>query len=111
MVIGAYGFQCFLFKSGVAWEASWCIVAYCGEDSFGYGLVNRGYDMKYLRLIRGWVRLYVWGLCPLCNHDAPALYDCVVCEYYGKFGRYRGCQTSWQRDSVWESYRNLLDEK
>lgn len=37
--------------------------------------------MSWLERIRGRWRLWL-GYCPACNLDAPALYDCQVCEYY-----------------------------
>ena len=37
--------------------------------------------MGFFKRLRGRWRLW-WGLCPLCNSDAPALYHCPVCQYY-----------------------------
>ena len=31
--------------------------------------------------LRGRWRMW-WGVCPLCNSDAPALYRCRVCEFW-----------------------------
>ena len=41
--------------------------------------------MKTLKLINGWFRLFIWGVCPECNHDAPKLYDCNICKYYDRY--------------------------
>jgi hypothetical protein len=37
---------------------------------------------KIFKIIIGRLRLF-WGFCPECNSDAPKLYDCRVCKYYG----------------------------
>ncbi len=38
-------------------------------------------SIQLLRMRGAW-RLY-WGSCPGCNLDAPDLYDCNICEFYG----------------------------
>ena len=35
---------------------------------------------KILLKIRGAWRL-LFGFCPMCNSDAPLLYDCYVCKF------------------------------
>jgi hypothetical protein len=55
----------------------------------------------WLTKLIGWWRM-VWGLCPWCNSDAPALYHCPVCcygaiarvELWNRFTRYleRQCE-------------------
>ncbi len=37
--------------------------------------------IKWLLAIWLGKRRMFWGLCPLCNSDAPELYDCPVCEF------------------------------
>lgn len=64
--------------------------------------------MKYFRLLNGWIRLYIWGLCPHCNHDAPLLYDCPICNYYRRLPRNRGYQTKQQKSYVWNLFYNLI---
>jgi len=54
-----------------------------------------------LKKIRGWIRLWVWGVCPECNHDAPKLYDCEICKYYKELPRYRSEQTNEIKTKVW----------
>lgn len=58
-----------------------------------------------IKKINGWFRLFVWGVCPECNHDAPKLYNCPVCNYYGSLPRYRSEQTKKQRKIVWEKFK------
>ena len=54
--------------------------------------------------IRGCIRLWVWGVCPECNHDAPELYDCQICRYYQELPRYKNEQTKEQKRNVWRSF-------
>lgn len=61
--------------------------------------------MKVLKLINGWIRLFIWGVCPECNHDAPGLYDCPVCNYYDNLSRYRSDQTKEQLEKVWKLFK------
>ncbi len=35
--------------------------------------------MTIFKLIRGRWRM-LWGFCPMCNSDAPKIYDCPVCS-------------------------------
>lgn len=35
--------------------------------------------IQQLKLVRGWWRFKVWGLCPACNSDAPEVDGCQVC--------------------------------
>lgn len=57
------------------------------------------------QLIRGWVRLWIWSVCPSCNHNAPKLYDCNICEYYKQLPRYKSDQTYTQKAMVWENFK------
>ena len=57
-----------------------------------------------LKRINGWFRLWVWGVCPECNHDAPKLYDCEICNYYKELPRYRSEQTKQVKTKVWNSF-------
>ena len=54
--------------------------------------------------VRGWIRLWVWSVCPECNHDAPELYDCQICRYYQELPRYKSNQTKEQKRKVWRSF-------
>lgn len=41
-------------------------------------------NLKLLSLIKrasAWVRIWVWGLCPACNSDAPKIDNCKVCHW------------------------------
>ena len=70
--------------------------------------------MKYLRkklnTYVGWVRLNIFAVCPLCNHDAPLLYECQVCVYYKKLPRYRDEQTEEQRKEVWDKFKEIIGD-
>jgi len=61
--------------------------------------------------INGWVRLFIWGVCPKCNHDAPELYDCETCAYYGNLPRYKGEQTKDIRNKVWDQFKRGIKSK
>lgn len=61
--------------------------------------------MRKLRLLQGWIRLNIWGVCPYCNHDAPLLYDCPVCSYYMRLPRYREDQTEEDRKETWRVFK------
>jgi len=37
--------------------------------------------LTYIKLIRGFIRLWIFSFCPQCNSSAPELYDCKVCEW------------------------------
>ena len=67
--------------------------------------------MKTIKLIRGFFRLFVFGVCPKCNHDAPKLYDCGICCYYEKLDRYKSDQTKDQRELVWMEYKETFKTK
>ncbi len=67
--------------------------------------------MKILKLIRGFFRLFVWGVCPKCNHDAPLLYDCNVCNYYEDLDKYKVNQTKEQRKKIWRKYNSTFKTK
>ena len=64
--------------------------------------------MKYLRLLNGWIRLNVWGVCPHCNHDAPLLYECPVCDYYDRLPRYKSKQTKHEKNNIWKIFKDLI---
>jgi len=55
-------------------------------------------------IFRAWTRLYWWNVCPECNHDAPELYECPICEHYKYLPRYSSDQTEEQRHIVWQKY-------
>ena len=57
--------------------------------------------------LRGWIRLYVWGLCPKCNSDSPEVYDCTICNY---LPRYRSNQKDIDRAFAWSKFKEESDE-
>jgi len=61
-----------------------------------------------MKKIRGRIRLWIWGLCPKCNSDAPELYDCPVCEYYKYVPRYK--VTRIQKKIAWKRFKQVLKE-
>lgn len=63
--------------------------------------------MNIFKKINGWVRLYIWGVCPECNHDAPKLYDCKICNYYINLPRYRENQTPTHKCITWGNFINI----
>jgi hypothetical protein len=36
--------------------------------------------MKYLKKLRGWIRLWIFSVCPACNSDAPEIDCCQICN-------------------------------
>ena len=34
----------------------------------------------YLKQADEWIRLWIWNACPKCNHKAPAMYECPICD-------------------------------
>jgi len=63
-----------------------------------------------MKLINGWIRLWVWGVCPECNSDAPKLYTCPICEYYKYVPRYK--TTKSQKKIAWKRFKlKSLKEK
>ncbi len=64
--------------------------------------------MNTFKKVNGWVRLFIWGVCPECNHDAPKLYDCKTCNYYEDLPRYRSQQTKECRNKVWNVFKTYM---
>lgn len=64
--------------------------------------------MKKIKTLIGWMRLNVFRQCPLCNHDAPDLYECPVCEYYKKWPRYISEQTKEQKILTWKKFKEVV---
>lgn len=42
-----------------------------------------------IKLIRGWIRLFIWGYCPECNGDSPKYFDCKICLGWHVKNRYK----------------------
>ena len=65
----------------------------------------------YLSIVKkiGWIRLWIWGVCPECTHDAPKLYDCNICGYYEKLPRYRSEQNIIQKKKIWTKFLDNLE--
>ncbi len=34
-----------------------------------------------IKRIRSWIRIWIWGVCPECNSDAPKIDNCKVCKW------------------------------
>jgi len=67
--------------------------------------------MKKIKLFNGWFRLFIWGVCPECNHDAPQLYDCDICNYYNELPRYSSEQTPEQRKNIWNKFKLKYEDR
>lgn len=61
-----------------------------------------------MKMLNGWFRLWVWGVCSECNHDAPKLYDCEICNYYKELPRYRREQVKEMKNKVWNKFLRRL---
>ena len=51
------------------------------------------------------------GMCPMCNSDAPELYDCPACNYYScasgdEFPPTKATKAKW-----WGPYKQAVDAK
>jgi hypothetical protein len=47
--------------------------------------------------LRAWWRL-LWGVCPLCNSDAPGIDKCQVCwSYRGEHPPSQATKARWRR--------------
>lgn len=49
--------------------------------------------------LSAWIRLFVWGMCPACNCDAPACDTCPVCQ-----GAREGYPLPWH-ERLWHWHR------
>ena len=63
--------------------------------------------IRFLKSTRGLSRLAL-GFCPLCNSDAPEVYDCPVCSGYqsasgDKWPPPRATKKRW-----WRIYKNAI---
>ena len=55
-----------------------------------------------IRLIRGWIRLFVFRVCPACNSKAPSVYHCGICGFDAR--KYPVLETALSRH-WWRSFR------
>lgn len=63
---------------------------------------------RVIKLINGWVRVFIWGLCPKCNSDAPELYDCKVCNWYRTSDR--GMPNKATKKEWWQKFKSSLKQ-
>jgi hypothetical protein len=62
---------------------------------------------KIFLFARGTWRV-LWYLCPHCNSDAPAIYECIICNGY------RSSYSGLPRKDRWmwlKRYKNLIRER
>ena len=69
--------------------------------------IPRNKFLRWVIKINGKIRLF-WGLCPLCNSDAPLLYDCKVCDSFHLHNRYAFPDYELKR-KWWIMFRTVLD--
>lgn len=55
---------------------------------------------SWFELVRGRIRL-LFGFCPDCNSDAPAMYDCNICDFKRN---YNGRKKSEDRKYWWNRF-------
>ena len=53
--------------------------------------------------ISAFIRVKVWGFCPLCNSDAPEIYDCPVCHWDHTSPFLKGKREMYWNE--WKSYK------
>lgn len=63
-----------------------------------------------LSFIRGKIRIKL-GFCPMCNSDAPELYDCPTCNYYSSASGDEFPPPKEIRKKWWKSYKDAVDAK
>lgn len=54
---------------------------------FEFDDIPKNKFFRFIFLLTGRIRLF-WGLCPLCNSDAPLVYSCKVCFGFHFRSRY-----------------------
>jgi hypothetical protein len=62
--------------------------------------------------IRGWIRLWVFSLCPACNSDAPKIDHCLVCG--GLRSHSVTIKWPWSktvRTGMWARFRYIYDNR
>jgi len=65
---------------------------------------------RRLSLIKGRLRLR-YGFCPMCNSDAPELYDCPVCDGYHSARGDKYPPVIDTKDKWWSGYKGAIDAK
>ena len=51
------------------------------------------------------------GFCPMCNSDAPELYDCPCCNYYSSASGDPFPPPKYIKDAWWKEYKGAVDMK
>jgi hypothetical protein len=64
--------------------------------------------MKFFKLARGRLRVAL-GFCPLCNSDAPKVYDCYLCGWYQQANGDKYPPTKETKDKWISEYKASLD--
>ena len=59
---------------------------------------------------RGKNRLF-FGFCPMCNSDAPEIYDCPTCNYYSSASGDKYPPTKETKAAWWKTYKGAIDAK
>lgn len=59
--------------------------------------------------MRGWIRLYVFSVCPRCNSDAPGIDSCWVCNGL----RSTNMEHPWPwvkttKDNIWNNFNRWI---
>ena len=63
-----------------------------------------------LSILVGKFRL-LHGFCPMCNSDAPELYDCPVCNYYSQASGHKFPPEKETKEKWWKTYKEAIDSK
>ena len=62
--------------------------------------------LKYLSLVRAYKRIYL-GFCPICNSDAPDVYDCGMCDGYQSASGDAWPPTKETKSEWWSRYKEV----
>ncbi len=73
-------------------------------------LIMRPYLTYRLNYLRGRYRLK-FGFCPMCNSDAPELYDCPCCNYYSSASGDKFPPLKPTKDKWWKIYHDTIITK
>jgi len=63
-----------------------------------------------MSILVGKIRL-LHGFCPMCNSDAPELYDCPVCNYYSSAGGDKWPPSKSTKSNWWNKYKGAVNGK
>ncbi len=65
------------------------MIAVCRDDMRLFCIFAMGNSARLkcdkMKKIKGFIRCFLWGFCPECNSDAPAIDNCPICKNHRAF--------------------------